>query len=293
MPVDTNNLIQNVYDYFVSLYDHSKGGDPGNTFLSFEKIGHPVPPEDFKLPGQSGFSIELAIEHVSSLANCVPLLAGDSATDSAATVEDLYEMALIGSQPFSTTDPDFGFFTQLKSVAQKKFDELKVGALSGPYRFHPSYADPTDWYDTANQSNWVAHSFSVEKPAASPSKPPIAGGASAVWRVGPSSAHIATAVQRYPAIAARMSPSLREANTPSILVRLKGGPVRVSLYSSKLLHFSKQHSGNGGREAHETHCLLESRVPFRVKEPRFSFHVHGLKAPGLESSRDSGPIDMP
>jgi hypothetical protein len=216
MPVDTNNLMQNVYDYFLNLYNSSQSQNVGDTFLSFETIGHPVSTRDFKIAGQTAYSPQLAIEHFSDIANYVPNFASQSFKETASTVEDLYEMILTGAQPVSAADADLAFFAQLKTLAQKRFDEQKIGALSGPYQFHPCYADPVDWYDPSNQSNWVAHSFSLAQPNSTPTPAPLPapakiGGVSAVWRGGPTAAHVASAVQTYPHIAAKLSPAVQRA----------------------------------------------------------------------------------
>jgi len=215
MPGDTTNLMQNVYDYFLNLYNSGQSDSNSETFLSFERIGHPVSPEDFKIAGQSGFSPQLAIEHFSSLANYVPNFASHSFQETDATVEDLYEMVLAGAQPVSASDTDMGFFAKLKALAQRKFDEEKMGALSGPYQFHPCYADPVDWYDPANPTNWLAHSFSLEQTTpsalspAAPRPPAMVGGVSAVWRGAPTVTHIANTVQNYPEIVAKLNPDVK------------------------------------------------------------------------------------
>lgn len=211
MAVDTNNLIQNVCDYFVNLYNSSKGDGSGSTFLSFQKVGPPITQSDFKLPGQSGFSQALATEYFSHVANYVPCLTG-TAQDTAKTVDDFYQMILLGAQPVSAADADLNFFAQLKSVAQKKFDDMTLRSLSGEFEYHPCYPDPMDWYDPSNVGNWITHTFSMEKPAPPGTPPPSpVAGASAVWRIGPSPAHIATAVQSYPKIAVKMTPTVRQA----------------------------------------------------------------------------------
>src|SRR5215469_4612309 len=158
---DINDLMQNVCDYFVNLYNNSKGQDSGSTFLSYQKIGPPLTSADFQVPGQAGFSDALATEHFSKVADFVPCLSGGAAKDTMSTVENLYEMLLLGAQPVSTTAPDLNFFSELKSAAQKKFDDLKLGSLSGPFQYHPCYADPVDWYNPANDGNWKTQTFSV------------------------------------------------------------------------------------------------------------------------------------
>jgi hypothetical protein len=209
MPVDTANLMGNVYDFFTNLYaSQSTGG----AFLAFE-TGVPITPAMFSLdapppavgPSEAPltpkpvFSPALAIERLSEIANVVLEVDGDTIHRSNRTVDAMTEMLLTQSMPVSSDA--MAVLGAVKDPAARKLD-LKLGSLMGPYQFRPIYATPANWYDPTAADNWTSHalgnqSATTPPPGPSqtpnPSTPPAKGGprrrmvavSQANWRVLP------------------------------------------------------------------------------------------------------------
>jgi len=156
-----NNLMQNVFDYFLSLYHQSSGTPIGNSILAFQPIGVHITPKMFKLRSTDiAPSENLAIEQFSSLTNIVPIISADTFQPTFKTVEQSYNFLLEGAFPASSSDDeDLAVFNKFRAQAKKGFDEMKMGSLLKPLtQFHPAYATPTDWYDTSSDANWTTYS---------------------------------------------------------------------------------------------------------------------------------------
>ena len=155
------NLMQNVFDYFLSLYHQSSGTPVGNSILAFQPIGTHITPNMFKLkPTDTAFSANLAVEQFSSLTNVVPQISADTFQRTFKTVEQSYDFLLEGSFPSPNGDvADLTVFSNFKAQAKKSFDEMQVGSMLKPLtKFHLAYATPIDWYDTSSDANWTAYS---------------------------------------------------------------------------------------------------------------------------------------
>ena len=160
-PMSVNNLMQNVFDYFLSLYHQDSDTPTGNSILAFQPIGTHITPKMFKLHSTDpSFSTNLAIEQFSSLTNVVPEISADVFESGFKTVEQSYDFLLEGSFPSPDSDnAALTLFSQFKAQAKKSFDEMKLGSMLKPItQFHPAYATPTDWYDTSSDSNWNVYS---------------------------------------------------------------------------------------------------------------------------------------
>lgn len=156
-----NNLMQNVFGYFLSLYHQSSGTPSGNSILAFQPIGTHITPKMFKLKStDTAPSENLAVEQFSSLTNIVPTISGDTFQATLKTIEQSYDFLLEGAFPSpSSDDEDLTVFNKFRAQAKKGFDEMKTGSLLKPLtQFHPAYATPTDWYDTSSDANWTTYS---------------------------------------------------------------------------------------------------------------------------------------
>ncbi|MEH2419990.1 MAG: hypothetical protein V7K48_03295 [Nostoc sp.] len=158
MPIE--NLMQNVFDYFLSLYHQNSGTPTGDSILAFQPIGTHITPNMFKLnPTATTFSANLAVEQFSSLTNVVPAISADTFQRTFKTVEQSYDFLLEGSFPSPSGDnEDLTVFSNFKAQAKKSFDEMKTGSILEPLtQFHPAYATPTDWYDISSDANWTTY----------------------------------------------------------------------------------------------------------------------------------------
>lgn len=152
------DLIQHVRDHFHRLF--TQGGDAASsTIVAFEPIGIPIAPEMFKLaPEDAVFSRPLAIEQISALANVIPSISGDVFVRTGKSVDDFYNMLLIGSRFIPTEDaPDDLLFTTLKAQAMREFEPMLGSLLMPMTQFHPAYATPGTWFDGAATANWTSY----------------------------------------------------------------------------------------------------------------------------------------
>jgi hypothetical protein len=176
MPTDTGDLMQKVYDLFSGIYA-AKAGD--GAFLAFEKLGVPITPGMFKLQStDTQFSPALAVERLSEIGNAVLDVDGDSVRRSNRTVPAMTELMLTQSMPISSDANAMASLGRAKTTAAQAFD-VTLGSMDGMFRFHPVYANPTDWYDPGANDNWTGHTIGKQEglppPApqpASPGRPP-------------------------------------------------------------------------------------------------------------------------
>jgi hypothetical protein len=156
-------LMQKVYDYFLTLYHQNSGTASGSTFLSFVPIGTPVDPATFRLnPIDSMYSKALAVEHFSELTNRIPAaINADVFQPTSKTVDGFYNLLLLGSTPATVDNNTLTLFSALKAQAEQQFEPTLGSLLQQQTQFHPTYATPADWYDPSVESNWTSYSFSM------------------------------------------------------------------------------------------------------------------------------------
>lgn len=167
MSGDINSLVQQVHDYFLHLFQQQSTTAPGSTFLLFEPIGTPITPDMFKLhPTDTTYSQQLAVEQFSFLVNTVPDISADVFMRTSKTVDDFYDILLLGAQPTDANTDQL--FAATRDQAEKKFDPTLGSLLRPLIQFHPSYAMPNDWYDSSVAGNWTAYSTESSQSTAPP-----------------------------------------------------------------------------------------------------------------------------
>lgn len=170
MTVDISNLMQNIYDFFIDVYSNLEGARPGQAFLSFEKFGITVSPNDFRLRSlDPQFSLAKAVEVTSSIADAIPQINADNFIRTGKSIEEFYQVMLAAAEFLATpsaagvaTTESLALFAQLKRRALEEFDNTLRGSMDGATKFHPVTATPSDWFDESNESNWLAQTFSVD-----------------------------------------------------------------------------------------------------------------------------------
>jgi hypothetical protein len=194
MPVNTTDLMQNIYDLFTGIYATSSGS---SARLAFEKLGVPISTTMFKLnQADTALSPALAVERLSEIAGAVMQLQGDSVYRSNRTVEAVTELMLQQSMP--ATPDVMAALGAAKNAEGKRFDSTRA-SLEGEFRFHPAYASPADWYDPT-ATVWTPHKVGqhdghslgtqvggppVGRPLEPPPQRPPANVTPPVWRVLP------------------------------------------------------------------------------------------------------------
>src|SRR5450759_2013587 len=198
MSADVTTLMQQVYDYFLGLFQQRSGSTPGSTFLAFEPIGTPITPDMFKLHStDTTYSPTLAVEQFSSLVNTIPDINADVFQRTDKQVDDFYQILLAGSLPINSNDDTL--FATIKAQAAQKFEPTLGSLLKLLVQFHPSYATPRDWYDPSIDSNWAIYTFNSGQSTSTgggvtpPNLHPIR---SWYWRVLPEEARPALENQR-------------------------------------------------------------------------------------------------
>ncbi len=151
MPVNTTDLMQNIYDLFTGIYAASNGAGAA---LAFERLGVPISTSMFRInPADTALSPALAVERLSEIAGAVMQLQGGSVYRSNRTVEAVTELMLGQSMP--ATPEVMAALGAARTADNQRFD-VSLGSLEGDFRFHPSYASPPDWYDPA-AAIWTPH----------------------------------------------------------------------------------------------------------------------------------------
>jgi hypothetical protein len=183
MPIDTTNLMQEIYDLFSNIYAKSSSKD---AFLAFEVLGIPVSEGMFKLDASdNNMSQPLAVERLSEMTNQIAHIQDNSVTRGLGTVDGTIELVLDASVPVNADA-----MTSLGAVkrnASTEFD-ITLGSMDGVpnHRFHPVSASPTDWYVPTANANWTAHSSGQPQTQPPPAKtPPPKPLPPPVWRVVP------------------------------------------------------------------------------------------------------------
>jgi hypothetical protein len=146
-------------------------------FLTFE-LGTPIPDETFHLPPDNPeYSPALALEYMSHQANVAPRVQDDLLFETSNRIDNLYEILLMGATP--TDAASLELLGHVKQTARASFDNT-LGSLTSPAieRFHPVHADPINWYDQTENSNWTRLTLDRfdEPPPPPPPRPHSGGG---------------------------------------------------------------------------------------------------------------------
>lgn len=173
MPMTLDDLIQDLHNCFVAVYQHSTGFAPAAQ-IAYEPIGRPVSPDAFRLqPGDTAFSQPITVEVFSRLTNVLPAVAnGNFQYDTGRTIDKIYgDRLLAPSMP--SADADVDAFARIKEDAGRAM--LSIPSLTGPYPFHPAFASPRDWYNGCVQTNWRSYdsAASTVAPAAAAGETPL------------------------------------------------------------------------------------------------------------------------
>jgi hypothetical protein len=176
MSITINDLMQNVYSYFLNLY-HQNSGTPTNiTFLAFDATGPSITPNMFKLNAtDTEYSRALAVEQFSDLTNVIPAIDADHFYHTSKNIDEFYTMLLEGSFSVSQDSNEIALFNAFKNQARQKFNDLKLGSsIPGKIlQFLPAYATPNDWYDVNVAANWSNYSASMSEQQQTGEPPPI------------------------------------------------------------------------------------------------------------------------
>ena len=122
------DLMQQVHDYFLSLYQSKNTVVNQDTFLAFDSgASPPISIESFRKPGQTDFSDTLATEEFSNLVNQVPQLNANRFSPNGNQVEEQYEMLVLGGVSQGETDNDQVIFGRMRGQADVRLKNSKVG----------------------------------------------------------------------------------------------------------------------------------------------------------------------
>ena len=159
------DLMQQVHDYFLSLYQTKNSVVNSETFLSFDSgASPPISIANFRQPGQADFSDTLAIEEFSQLVNQVPQLSANRFTPNGNQVEEQYEMLVVGGMSQSSTENDQAFFGRMRDQAEERLKNSKIGRArigAPPIPYCQSFASPSNWYRPDATSNWTSYSVTI------------------------------------------------------------------------------------------------------------------------------------
>ena len=176
MSITINDLMQNVYSYFLNLYHQNSGTPTNTTFLAFDATGPSITPNMFKLKAtDTEYSRALAVEQFSDLTNVIPVINTDHFYHTSKNIDEFYTMLLEGSFSTSQDSNEITLFNAFKSQARQKFDALKLGSsIPGKIlQFLPAYATPNDWYDIDVAANWSNYSVTMSEQQQTGEPPPI------------------------------------------------------------------------------------------------------------------------
>jgi hypothetical protein len=178
-----DDLIANVYEYFLKAYGQATPNGPGGEILAFEPMG--FSPSCSTLA--DGAALSMSQQEVSLFADVLPVLDGGTFRHTGRTVSVQYSLLLEAAQPTSSASIDS--FSALKKQAKEAYDNAPSdGELGGPKL---TGATPVDWYDVTKAANW--NTYNYDSSQAGPAQPaaPRAPNVHVVWRVLPLQASVA------------------------------------------------------------------------------------------------------
>ena len=179
----SDDLIQNVYTYFLDEYRQAAPGASGGELVAFEHIG--FSPGCSNLTGANVAAA--ALEELAYLVDVLPLVDGGFYSRTMRTISVTYSMMLDAAEASSAASSQT--FSDLKSQAKKAYDDAEAGSFDGPTSYKPTYPTPIDWYDLANAANWASYSYtaSAQAPPVATGQltPPVAPNVHLQWHVVP------------------------------------------------------------------------------------------------------------
>jgi hypothetical protein len=176
------DLLQNVYEYFLKAYRQGAPGAAQNELVAFESIG--FSPGCSALTGNNVAAA--ALEEVSHFSDELPEVAGGVYTHTLRTISGTYGNMIDAAD--SSSAAALVTFADLKSQAQKAYQGGAIGSFDGPTSYLPVYPTPIDWYDLNNAGNWQSYSYDASVKAPAPAVPaPPAPNVRIQWRIVPQS----------------------------------------------------------------------------------------------------------
>lgn len=177
--MDPNDLIQNIYTYFLNAYRQSAPDGAQGEVVAFEPIGFS--------PGCSALTgnniAAAALEEVSYFTDVLPQLEGGLFTRTMRTISFTYGNLLDLAEP--TSAASIATFSDFKSQAQEAY-KATLGSYDGPTAYHPTYPTPIDWYDLTKAGNWQSYSYDASAQAPPPAPPaPVAPNVRLQWHILP------------------------------------------------------------------------------------------------------------
>jgi hypothetical protein len=159
------DLMQQVHDHFLSLYQSKNSVVNRETFLSFDSgASPPISIETFRQPGQADFSEALAVEEFSNLVNQVPQLNANRFSPNGNQVEEQYEMLVLAGTGGGVTETDQVVFGRIRDQAEERLKNSKVGHArigAPPIPYCKSFATPSNWYRPDAPNNWTRYSITI------------------------------------------------------------------------------------------------------------------------------------
>src|SRR5664279_1251946 len=175
----SEDLLQNVYAYFLKAYRQGAPGAAQDELVAFESIG--FSPGCSALTGNNVAAA--ALEEVSHFTDELPEVVGGVYTHTLRTISFTYGGMLDAAEPSSAAS--LVTFTDFKSRAQKAYQGT-IGSFDGPTPYLPTYPTPVDWYDLSNAANWQSYSYDASAKAPAPAAPaPVAPNVRMQWRIVP------------------------------------------------------------------------------------------------------------
>lgn len=157
--MNTDNLIKNVKDFFLSQYNKSLINS--KTYVSFEPLAHMVVPEDYKAFGQ--YDAVIANQQLSRLCDKVPVIGELFDSDGLSTLGEKYtdlKDSLLYTKKNVTGDdrPYAEKFMLLKAKAELLLKGQPVPSIipgdDGNAKVYLCTSTPSGWYDP-NSSVWA------------------------------------------------------------------------------------------------------------------------------------------
>jgi hypothetical protein len=175
-----DDLLQNVYAYFLKAYQQGGQGAAQNEVVAFENIG--FSPGCSALTGNNVAAA--ALEEVSHFSDELPEVAGGVYTHTLRTISGTYGNMIDAAE--SSSAAALVTFANFKSQAQKAYQGGAISSFDGPTSYLPVYPTPIDWYDLNNTGNWQSYLYDASVKAPAPAAPPPrAPNVRIQWRIVP------------------------------------------------------------------------------------------------------------
>ena len=162
--MDTENLLQNVRDFFLDQYKDLSKTD---SYIAFEPIGCVVNPEEYKDDTSGAINTTKVNEDISEIVDRVPEISDvfmPGLDKISSQYEILVKSAHFNSKAITSNDMSdyIALLGKIKSDAEKLLmdaDRLSVVNIGG--KFYPATMIPERWYDTQS-AIWANKEFHLE-----------------------------------------------------------------------------------------------------------------------------------